>query len=59
MEFDNVIQNVDFIVELLNGILKNSLVTLNGEYFQQNFGVIMGTNVASILTNTCFAKLVK
>ena len=24
MEFDNVIQNVDFIIELLNVILKNS-----------------------------------
>ena len=40
MEVDNVIQNADFIMELLNVILKNSLITFNGEYFQQFFGVI-------------------
>ena len=34
MEFKNVIPNADFVVELLNVILKNSLMTFNGEYFQ-------------------------
>ena len=46
IEFKNVIPNADFVVELLTVILKNSLMTFNGEYFQQIFGVIMGTNVA-------------
>ena len=30
-----------------------------GEYFQQIFGIIMGTNVAPILANLYFAKLEK
>ena len=52
MEFDNVIQNADFfIIEILNVILKNSLMTFNGEYVQQIFGVIMGTNAVPILAN--------
>ena len=29
----------------------------NGEYFQQNFGIIMGTNVACILANLYLAML--
>ena len=32
-------------------------MTFNGEYFQQIFGVIMGTNVAPILANIYLAKL--
>ena len=32
-------------------------MTFNGEYFQQVFGVIMGTNVAPILTNIYLARL--
>ena len=57
MEFKDVIPNADFMVELLNVILKNSLMTFNGEYFQQIFGVIMGTNVAPILANIYLARL--
>ena len=57
MEFKDVIPNADFVVELLNVILKNSLMTFNGEYFQQIFGVIMGTNVAPILANIYLARL--
>ena len=49
MEFDNVIQNVDFIIELLNVIHKNCLMTFNGEYFQQFF-LTIGTNV---MPNPC------
>ena len=59
MEFDDVIPNAEFIIELLNVILKNSLMTFNGEYFQQIFGVIMGTNVAPILANIYLAILEK
>jgi len=57
MEFIDVIPNAEFVIELLNIILKNSLMTFNGEYFQQIFGVIMGTNVAPILANIYLAKL--
>ena len=57
MEFADVIQNADFVIELLNVILKNSLMTFNGEFFQQIFGVIMGTNAAPIIANIYFAKL--
>ena len=32
-------------------------MTFNGEYFQQFFGVRMGTNVAPILANIYLAKL--
>ena len=32
-------------------------MTFDGEYFQQFFGVIMGTNVAPILANIYMAKL--
>ena len=56
MEFSDVIQNADFVIELLNVILKNSLMTFNGEYFQQIFGVIMGTNIASILAKKSCLK---
>jgi len=57
MESPDVIQNADFVIELLNVILKNSLMTFNGEFFQQIFGVIMGTNVAPILANIYLARL--
>ena len=44
MEFKDVIPNAEFVIELLNIILKNSLMTFNGEYFQQIFGVIRQQN---------------
>ena len=56
-EYQNVIPNAEFIIELLELILKNSLMSFDGEYFQQIFGVIMGTNVEPILANIYMAKL--
>ena len=56
-EYQDVIPNTNFIIELLEIILKNSLMTFDGEYFQQIFGVIMGTNIAPILANIYIAKL--
>ena len=41
-EFNNVIPNAEFGIELLHVILKNSLMIFTGDYFQQFFGVIMG-----------------
>ena len=52
-EHQDVIPNANFIIELLEIVLRNSLMSFDGEYFQQIFGVIMGTNVdQSSLTNT-------
>jgi hypothetical protein len=59
LEYSDVIPNAEFVIELLNVILKNSLMSFNGEYFQQIFGVIMGTNVALILEKIYLAKLEK
>ena len=56
-EFQNVIPNAHFIIELLDLVLHSSLMVFDGEYFQQIFGLIMGTNVAPILTNIYMAML--
>ena len=45
------------MVELLEVILKNSLMTFDRVYFQKIFGVIVGTNVAPILANIYMATL--
>ena len=50
-EYKDVISNADFIIDLLEIVLENSLMEFQGEYFQQIFGIIMGTNVAPILAN--------
>ena len=59
MEYRNVIPNADFIIDLLELVLENSVIEFHGEYFQQIFGIIMGTNVAPILANLYLAKLEK
>ena len=56
-EYQDIIPNANFIIELLEIVLKNSLMIFDGEYFQQIFGVIMGTNVAPILANIYMANL--
>ena len=56
-DFENVIPNAHFIIELLDLVLNSSLMTFDGEYFQQIFGLIMGTNVTPILTNIYMAML--
>jgi len=45
------------VIDLLELVLKNSLMTFDKEYFQQIFGIIMGTNLAPILANLCLAML--
>ena len=55
--FQNVISNAHFIIELLDIVLKNSLMSFDKEYFQQIFGIIMGTNLAPILANLYLALL--
>ena len=56
-QFQNVISNAHFIMELLDIVLKNSLMTFDREYFQQIFGIIMGTNLAPIQANLYLAML--
>ena len=56
-EYPDVILNTEFVVEFLEVILKNSLMTFVGEYFQQILGVIIVMNVAPILANIYMAKL--
>ena len=58
-EYNEVLPNADFIIDLLELVLKNSLMEFHGEYFQQIFGIIMGTNVPPILANLYLAKLAK
>jgi hypothetical protein len=56
-DFQNVIPNAHFIIDLLDLVLNSSLMVFDGEFFQQFFGLIMGTNVAPILTNIYMAML--
>ena len=58
-EYKNITPNANFIIELLEVILKNSLMTFDREYLQQIFGVRMATNVAPILANIYMAKVEK
>ena len=41
-QFQYVISNEYFVIELLEILLKNSLMTFDKEYFQQIFGILMG-----------------
>ena len=54
-----MISNAEIILDLLEIVLENSLMEFQGEYFQQIFGIILGTNVAPILANLYLAKLEK
>ena len=48
LQFQNVISNAHFVIEILDIFLKNSLMTFDRKYFQQIFGIIMGTNFAPV-----------
>ena len=56
-DFQTVIPNARFVIELLDLVLNSSLMVFDSEYFQQIFGLIMGTNVEPILTNIYMAML--
>ena len=56
-KFQNVIPNTHLVVELLDLVRNKILTQFNREYFQQFFGIIMGTNVAPILANLYLAIL--
>ena len=56
-QFQNVIPNAHFVIELLDIVSKHSLMSFDKEYFQQIFGRIMGNNLAPILANVYLAML--
>ena len=56
-EIENVIPNELFIIELLELVLSNSFIVFDSKYFQQIFGLILGTNVEPILTSIHMALL--
>ena len=58
-KFQNVIPNRHLVIELLDVILKSSLMQFNGIIFNSFFGIIMGTNAAPILANLYLAMLEK
>ena len=51
LTFQNIIPSAHVVIELLDLVLHKSLIEINGFFFQQFFGIIMGTNVATILAN--------
>ena len=57
LQFQNVISNAHFVIEILDIFLKNSLMTFDRKYFQQIFGIIMGTNFAPVWANFYLAML--
>ena len=56
VDFESLYTNIS-VIELLDIVLKNSPMTFDREYFQQFFGIIMGTNLAPILVNLYSAML--
>ena len=51
VDFQMIISNAHLIIDLLVLVLRNSPMSVDKEYFQQIFGIIMGINVAPILVN--------
>ena len=57
VDWESLYTNAHFVIELLEIVLKNSLMTFDKEYFQQIFEIKMGTNLAPILANLYMAML--
>ena len=58
-QFQNVIQNAHFVIDLLELVLKNSLMTFDKEYFQQIFGIIMGNNFSPNSSSSLFSHVTR
>ena len=58
-QYQDVLQNSHFIIDLLEVSLKYNLIEYLGETFIQIFGVAMGTNIAPIIANLYLAMLEK
>ena len=50
-------QNAHFIIELMVLVLNSAVVKFQEEFFLQILGIVMGTNLAPILTNIYMAIL--
>ena len=50
-DFQMVIPNAHLIIDLLGLVFQNGHMSFDREHFQQIVGIIMGTNVATILAN--------
>ena len=55
--FQNVIPNAHFIMELMELVLNYAIMKFQEDFFMQILGIVMGTNLAPILTNIYMAIL--
>ena len=55
--FQNVIPNAHFIMELMELVLNYAIMKFQEDFFMQILGIVMGTNLAPILTNIYMAVL--
>ena len=56
-KYQNIIPNAHLILELMELVLNNAVMTFQKEFFKQILGIVMGTNLAPILTNIYMAML--
>ena len=56
-KYQNVIPNAHFIMELMDLVLNCVVMKFQEDFFMQILGIVMGTNLAPILTNICMAML--
>ena len=55
--FQNVIPNAHFMMELMELVLNYAIMKFQEDFFMQILGIVMGTNLAPILTNIYMAVL--
>ena len=55
--YQNVIPTAHFIIKLMDLVLNSAVKKFQEEFFLQILGIIMGTNLAPILTNIYMAIL--
>ena len=55
--YQNVIPNAHFILELMELVLNCAIMKFQEDFFMQILGIVMGTNLAPILTNIYMAML--
>ena len=56
-KYKNLIPNAHFIMELMDLVLNSAIMKFQEDFFVQILGIVMGTNLAPILTNTYMAML--
>ena len=55
--YQNVIPNAHLILELMELVLNCAVMKFQEDFFMQILGIVMGTNLAPILTNIYMAVL--